>query len=178
MQRECVPPKTTILRRVVRTLQHSPAPSLGTWAAHPRGVLPRRKTGSRKPQGHSTLTSTVLLLNNLLCQVYQIPTFFLKSHFLEACLHPSSPLPPGVSMPLFIHSVTFSRGGLLLSALTFAMVIVKKEQFVFWEHPQHSGVSPVAWSSWKSPQPPHITETLSFYLSKFLTNSFVFGSFH
>lgn len=93
--------------------------------------------------------------------------FFLKNHFLEA--HPCPLLLPGVSMPLFIHSVTFSREVVLLPVLTLATLTEKEEQTVFWEHPQNSGVSPVAWSSYKSPWLPHITEPLSFYLRKTVT---------
>lgn len=72
---------------------------------------------------------------------------------------PAAPLVvPGVSMPVYLQCDVLC-GVILLSALTFAMVTVEEGEFVFWEQPQHSGVSPVAWRLWKSPHPPHITDT-------------------
>lgn len=69
---------------------------------------------------------------------------------------------------LYLSTVWRSLGR-AFSFLTLAMLTAKEKQLVFREHPQHSGVPPVAWSFWESPQPPHITEALSFYLGKTVT---------
>lgn len=143
--------------RGIRAFYLPSAPPLYiSWAPHPRGVLQSRKKGSRKTRGHGTATSSSASEQSPLLG---IPNDLL----LPQNALPGSPAPPllvpGVSMLLFIYSVTFSVGAILPSALTLAMLTVEEGEFNFWEHPQHSGVSPVAWRSWKSPHPPHITDT-------------------
>lgn len=82
------------------------------------------------------------------------------------------PAPASSSFLLFqcLYLSTVWRSlGWSFSFLTLAVLSAKEKQFVFQEHPQHSGVPPVARSSWESPQPPHITEALSFCLGKTVT---------
>lgn len=97
----------------------------GLLSCSPKGSHSKERRAIGNHKDTRPRTRTVLLLNKLLCQVYQITLFFLQTHFLEA----SPLLLPGVSMPPFIHSGMFPSR-VILSAMTLALFTVKEKQFV------------------------------------------------
>lgn len=78
----------------------------GLLSCSPKGRHSKERRAIANHKDTRLRTRTILLLNKLLCQVYQMAFFFLQWHFLDA----SPLLLPGVSMPPFIQSGMFLAG--------------------------------------------------------------------